>query len=192
MLVRIEPHRGSVPAGTSVRAYLLDAATLEHIPTPRSFIAAIAVVGQKNAGKTTLIERLSPLLQAAGVRVGMIKHHAHQDALDDSRRDTGRVASAGVARTLLVGPHGIVDRRYAAAGASLTDALQKIEEVDLVFVEGFAESSLPKILVKRAEVTSERAVPAGPYLAVVGDVSRDDPEPRFGWDDLDALALFLR
>lgn len=196
LLVRVESHQEHLPAGTSVWAYLLDATSGERIPTPLHFTAAVAVVGSKNAGKTTLIERLAPLLEAAGIRVGMIKHHSHQDALDDPRRDTGRAAAAGIARTLLVGPRGIVDRIHArnadgGGGNALAEALRRIDDVDLVFVEGFADSSLPRILVRRSGIADDRRIPAGPYVAIVGDELPDDREPCFDWNQLGALAKFL-
>lgn len=196
LLVRVEPHQEHLPAGSSLWAYLLDATALQRVPTPLHFTAAVAVVGFKNAGKTTLIQRLAPLLEAVGLRVGMIKHHSHQEALDDPRRDTGRAAAAGIGRTLLAGPRGIVDRIYArnvdGGGNALAAALRRIDDVDLVFVEGFMDSSLPRILVRRSGITSDRRIPAGPYLGIVGDVLPDDPEPRFDWSELGALAAFLR
>ena len=43
---------------------------------------AICIVGSKNAGKTSLIERLLPELAARGRRVATIKHDAHDFEID--------------------------------------------------------------------------------------------------------------
>ena len=43
---------------------------------------AICTVGSKNAGKTSLIERLLPELAARGRRVATIKHDAHDFEID--------------------------------------------------------------------------------------------------------------
>jgi Ni2+-binding GTPase involved in maturation of urease and hydrogenase len=37
----------------------------------------VSIVGRSKSGKTTLIEKLIPLLKARGYRVGTVKHHAH-------------------------------------------------------------------------------------------------------------------
>jgi len=50
--------------------------------------AAVSVVGRKNAGKTTLIERLVPELIARGRRVATIKHDAHDFEIDIPGKDT--------------------------------------------------------------------------------------------------------
>ncbi len=196
VLLRVEAQQEHLAYGTTVPAYLIDPPGIDRLPTPAHFAAAIAIVGQKNAGKTTLIERLAPLLRDAGIRVGVIKHHAHQDALDDATHDTGRVASAGVTRTLLAGPLGIVDRSYveepyANDSQLLQQALRQIDGVDIVFVEGFSESALPRILVTRSGVDGTRVIADGPYMATVGDGERMTHEPHFTWDEVGDLATLL-
>ena len=39
--------------------------------------AVLAVSGTHNSGKTTLLEKLIPLLRARGLKVGVIKHDGH-------------------------------------------------------------------------------------------------------------------
>ena len=39
--------------------------------------AVLAVSGAHNSGKTTLLEKLIPLLRARGLKVGVIKHDGH-------------------------------------------------------------------------------------------------------------------
>ena len=48
----------------------------------------VAIVGRQGSGKTTLIEKLIPALQARGLTVSTIKHtHHHHIDLGRARRD---------------------------------------------------------------------------------------------------------
>ncbi|MCL6551524.1 MAG: molybdopterin-guanine dinucleotide biosynthesis protein MobB [Firmicutes bacterium] len=109
-LIVLEPATGDLPAGTPVPVLLLGG--LPVLPPARAAQgpAAVGIVGARGAGKTTLVERLIPLLAARGVRVTVVKHHAHLLALDEAGTDTARAAAAGAARTILVGPAGLVIR----------------------------------------------------------------------------------
>jgi molybdopterin-guanine dinucleotide biosynthesis protein len=63
---------------------------------------------------------------------------------------------------------------------------------DLVLVEGYSQSHLPKILVRRAGVAADRPDPAGPIVAIVADQADNGRDvPVFGWDQIDALAAMI-
>ena len=190
-LLLIEPQRAWLSAGTQVCAWLLSERPLrEACPTPMLRLA-IGVVGARGAGKTTLIERLIPLLARHEVRVAVVKHHVHASDLDVAGTDTARAAAAGAARTILAGPRGIIARRPAASDPPLEEVLAYLEGVDLALVEGYASCALPKILVRRRGIASDRPRPAEPIIACVDDLPSDDVRPSFGWDRLDELAAYL-
>ena len=56
------------------------------------------VVGWKNNGKTTLVERLVAHLTAPGYRVSTVKHAHHEVDLDQPGKDSWRHREAGAAR----------------------------------------------------------------------------------------------
>ena len=56
------------------------------------------VVGWKNNGKTTLVERLVEHLAARGYRVSTVKHAHHEVDLDQPGKDSWRHREAGAAR----------------------------------------------------------------------------------------------
>jgi molybdopterin-guanine dinucleotide biosynthesis protein MobB len=153
----------------------------------------LAVVGARGAGKTTLIERLIPVLRRRGFTIAVVKHHAHLDLSEGDQTDTARLARAGAAETVLAGPGGVVHRYASHDEPQVNRVLAQVGPADFILVEGYSQSSLPKILVKRRGVETDRQPPAGPIVAVMTDapifkVETDDGVPRFGWDDLGALA----
>ena len=59
------------------------------------------VVGWKNNGKTTLVERLISQLTAMGYKVSSVKHAHHNVDIDEPGRDSYRHRAAGAQQTLL-------------------------------------------------------------------------------------------
>ena len=57
--------------------------------------AVLAVSGVHNSGKTTLLEKLIPLLRARGLKVGVIKHDGHDFTPDVPGTDSFRLREAG-------------------------------------------------------------------------------------------------
>ncbi|MCD8374435.1 MAG: molybdopterin-guanine dinucleotide biosynthesis protein B, partial [Oscillospiraceae bacterium] len=58
-------------------------------------IPCFTFVAYSNTGKTTYIERLIAELKSRGVRVGALKHDAHEFEIDKPGKDSWRFARAG-------------------------------------------------------------------------------------------------
>lgn len=56
-------------------------------------VCVIQIVGKKNSGKTTLIQRLIPLLKERGYIVGVIKHSHH--VINSENKDTFKFKQSG-------------------------------------------------------------------------------------------------
>ena len=149
------------------------------MPGPR----LIAIVGKKNAGKTTLVVALVRELIRRGHRVMTIKHGSHPLDLDEKGRDTWRhmheggaervVMETPTSRVLLAKPTDPMGPRELAS--------RFLDDAHFVVVEGFKTSDLPKIEVYRAAAHPEPLyVPGTPeakhFLAIVTDV-RDFKAP---------------
>ena len=57
--------------------------------------AVLAVSGVHNSGKTTLLEKLLPMLRSRGLKVGVIKHDGHDFTPDVPGTDSYRLREAG-------------------------------------------------------------------------------------------------
>ncbi|MDO8724457.1 MAG: molybdopterin synthase [Candidatus Methanoperedens sp.] len=102
----------------------------------------ISVVGYKKTGKTTLVERLIKALKKHGT-VGTIKH-MQEHSLHTPDTDTWKHSRAGADVVIGVTPHELVkfsnDNSLDRALSELAD-----EGMDFAVVEGWKESTLPKI-----------------------------------------------
>ena len=144
--------------------------------------AVLAVSGAHNSGKTTLLEKLIPLLRARGLKVGVIKHDGHDFTPDVPGTDSFRLREAGAEGVAVFsGSRYLLTEEFRLNEQDLL-ALFERHGYDLVLMEGFKESGWPKIEVVRKAV-SEEPVSFEP-LAIVGDV----PGAEFALDEPAALA----
>ncbi|MFN3346636.1 MAG: molybdopterin-guanine dinucleotide biosynthesis protein B [Candidatus Bipolaricaulaceae bacterium] len=126
----------------------------------------LAVIGHQGAGKTTLICQLIPVLRARGYRVGTVKHVGPEVEPDTPGKDSFRHREAGAERVLLYS-----QRLGALFWDHLGDPVEEyiaryMDDLDLVILEGFKESTFPKIEVYRG---GEPLAGRTPVLAVVTD-----------------------
>lgn len=155
-------------------------------------VKVIAIVGHSGSGKTTLIEKLLPLLNAAGLKVATIKHTHHQVPLDTPGKDSWRFKQAGAAASMLVTPEAL---QLVADAAAPHDPVQLAKryfgDADLVLAESFSDADCPKIEVLRAACSTTPRCSDG-LIAMVTDVATAHPQlPQFAPDDIEGIARFI-
>jgi len=145
---------------------------------------AVPVIGfaaLSGTGKTTLLVRLLPLLKAKGLRVGVIKHAHHTFDLDTPGKDSYELRKAGADQTLVASRRRwalMVETGHEKDEPEIEALIQRLpqQDLDLILVEGFKLSSLPKIELHRAG----RARPiAGVRDSTVVAVATDGELPSF-------------
>ena len=110
----------------------------------------LGVAGWSGAGKTTLIVALLPLLRARGLRVSTVKHAHHGFDLDTPGKDSFRHREAGAHEVLVAsGTRWALLHEIEGPEPSLADLLARLAPVDLVLVEGFKATPVPKLEVHR-------------------------------------------
>lgn len=147
-----------------------------------------AVVGWKDSGKTTLVERLVAHFAERGVHVATVKHTHHAFLMDREGTDTDRHRRAGARQVAMVGANGWTLAR-TQRDPSLQAVLYRLEGAQVVIVEGYKRSRLPKIEVI-ADPGVERLWRSDDnVVAVASEIEDPDcPLPRFARDDVSALA----
>lgn len=106
------------------------------------------ISGVKNSGKTTMVERLIPLLSGRGLKVATVKHDGHDYEADVPGTDSYRHFAAGAVGTAIFSPtkFSLVKR---TPGMTEEDMIRFFPEADLVLLEGFKWTGYPKIEIVR-------------------------------------------
>lgn len=156
-------------------------------------VPVIAFAGYSKTGKTTLIERLIPLLKRRGLKVGVMKHHQGDFEIDKPGKDSYRYTEAGAEVSIIAGSHGLAMVRQTDRELTLEQMVSGyLHGVDLVILEGFNAEKVPRIeVVRKGESGPLRCAGDPDLLAVVADGPVDVPLPVFHRDDLEGIASFV-
>ncbi len=155
----------------------------------------IGVAGFKNAGKTTLVEKLVIELTRRGWRVSTVKHAHHSFDIDHEGRDSFRHRKAGATEVAIVSKNrwALIHELREETEPSLHDILAKLAPCDLVIVEGYKRDAHDKIEVRNLALDHPKLAGSDPTvvaIAATGDVP-DAPVSLFDRDDVTALAGFI-
>jgi molybdopterin-guanine dinucleotide biosynthesis protein B len=127
-------------------------------------------VGPSNSGKTDLICLLLEWFTAQGLRAAVLKH-SHQQRLGDDGKDTWRYRQAGGRLVALAAPGLLQITRSIPKEPPLAEILAELaREADLILVEGYKTSALPKIGL----VASGAAATLPDYPSLVAWVSASE------------------
>ena len=155
--------------------------------SPRLF----GITGWKNAGKTTLTERLVAEFVRRGWRVSTIKHAHHDVDIDRPGTDSYRHRAAGAGEVALVG-----GQRYAIMceipEPSISEVLARLAPADLVLIEGYKREPHLKIEVRASPEAEPLAPGDTAIVAIAADVRPAEGNlPWFRRDDIAAIADFI-
>lgn len=151
----------------------------------------ILIVGKSKVGKTTLIERLVPVLKRRGYKVGTIKHAHHGFDIDKKGKDSRRHQEAG-ADTVVVASRGRIAMVKKDPWQSLQNLTDYFKDMDLIITEGFKREDKPKIEIFRAAAHKEPScLDDEKLIAFVTDTEFKIKVPTFGLEDIDRIADFI-
>ena len=153
------------------------------------------IIGWKNAGKTSLMERLVAEITARGLTVSTVKHVHHDVDLDQPGKDTFRHRAAGAREVVLASAkrHAILTEHRDGPEPELAAILARLAPVDLVLIEGYKRDSHAKIEVWRPETGQALIQPGDPYVRAVATDAPLPPlsVPVLGLNDSVAVADFI-
>jgi molybdopterin-guanine dinucleotide biosynthesis protein B len=151
----------------------------------------LSIVGKSESGKTTLIEKLIPVLKLRGYRIGIVKHAHHGFDMDREGKDSYRHRQAG-ADTVMIASPGQMALVKNMPGESIDDVLPYFEDMDLLITEGFKRDKAPKIEVFRAERHRQPAcLKDDDLVAMVSETPFNITVPQFTPGDTAAIVEFI-
>jgi len=112
------------------------------------------LVGWSGSGKTTLMRQLLPELTGRGYRVSTMKHTHHNFDIDKPGKDSYMHREAGAHEVLITGSRrwAILHENRDGPEPDIDFLLGRLEEVDLVLIEGFKDHTHAKLEVYRPAV----------------------------------------
>lgn len=159
-----------------------------------SSYALLGFAGFSGSGKTTLLEQLVRLLSQQGLRIGLIKHTHHDVEQDSPGKDSFRLRHAGASQCLLAGPKRtiVTFEHPQTQDADLYACLAKLklDQVDLVLVEGFRDAAIPKLEIHRPCCQKPLLCRHDPYILALAtdEPSIKAPVPLLDLNDATAIA----
>lgn len=155
----------------------------------------IGVAGFKNAGKTTLVEKLVADLTARGFRISTVKHAHHSFDIDHEGRDSFRHRKAGATEVAVVssGRWALIHELRNETEPTLNEILQMLTPCDLVVIEGYKRDAHDKIEVRNLSLDHPPLAGNDPTIVAIAATGAivGAPVPIFDRDDVTALSTFI-
>jgi molybdopterin-guanine dinucleotide biosynthesis protein B len=156
-------------------------------------VPVVSIVGKSDSGKTTLIEKLIPILKRRGYKIGTVKHDVHGFEMDREGKDTYRHFHSGADAVLISSPKKLAIIQRVEQERPLSELVEQYyRDLDLVITEGFKRVGMPKIEVFRSKVHEHPlCTTADNRIAIASDIPIEVDCPRFDIDDAEAIADFI-
>jgi len=111
-------------------------------------VTIISIVGNQNAGKTTLIRDLIPKLKEQGYTVGTLKYNIRKFDIDHEGKDTYKYYHSGADSVAISSQNEFVVMKKTANPLTLHEIIEThLNDVNIVLVEGYREDDYPRIRI---------------------------------------------
>lgn len=153
------------------------------------------LVGWSGSGKTTLLVKLIPELIGRGLSVSTIKHTHHRFDIDKPGKDSYEHRAAGAHEVVLTGTGRwtLLHENRGGDEPGMDELIARMEDVDLVLIEGFKSHNHDKMEVHRPSVGQPLLATEDPsVIAIASDETVSAPDvPVLDLDDIPAIADFI-
>jgi molybdopterin-guanine dinucleotide biosynthesis protein B len=160
----------------------------------------LQVVGYKNSGKTTLIQKLLKQLANRKYNFGVLKHHGHGGPPDinDDGTDTWKYRMSGASISAVEGA-GVFQFTVEGHPLSIEEMISffQLLSLDGLLIEGFKRADLPKVVMLRGEEDRSRLADASNVIAVISwekgfqETKHDTNPPQFYINEVERYINYI-
>jgi molybdopterin-guanine dinucleotide biosynthesis protein B len=162
-------------------------------------VKIFGLVGWSGSGKTTLMAALLPELIGRSYTVSTMKHTHHNFDIDKKGKDSFEHRVAGATEVLITGTSrwALLHENRDAPEPPIEELLDRMDDVDLVLIEGFKSHGHQKMEVFRPDVGKALLAADDPTIIAVASDASDLPEladkdvALIDLDDVKAVADFI-
>jgi molybdopterin-guanine dinucleotide biosynthesis protein MobB len=182
-----------VKAGDMVDVQMLDWGEEQgEVKTPTESGPIVSIVGKSQSGKTVLMEQLIAEFKRRGYKVAALKHSRGGMEIDRPGKDSWRYAQAGSDAVLISSPDKLAFIKSLDHDPSVEEILPIVgPEFDLILVEGFKKSKIPKIEVHRKALGDDLLCSPEELFAIITDEPLDIDVPQLPWGDPVVIADYI-
>jgi molybdopterin-guanine dinucleotide biosynthesis protein MobB len=153
------------------------------------------LAGWSGSGKTSLLARLLPELTKSGCRVSTVKHAHHKFDIDQPGKDSYIHRQAGAYEVMVLSANrwALIHENRPPAEPDLSQAIERMADVDLVMVEGFKTYPHPKLEVHRSSLGKPLLYDGDEHIVAVASDSLLPPImlPVLDLADTSGIATFI-
>ena len=153
------------------------------------------IAGHSGMGKTTLLESLVPEIASRGLVVSLNKHSHKNIDIDRPGKDSYRLRESGCKEVLLLGNDrwALMHELRGAPEPPLDYLLDRMQDCDLLLIEGSKNGAFPKLEVWRASEGKRTLWPEWPgIVAIACDTPAANTKlPSMDLADLPGIASFV-
>lgn len=153
------------------------------------------ISGWKNSGKTTLTSALIKELSERGYCVSSVKHAHHNVDIDQEGTDSFKHRAAGSSEVMLASANRFALMHEIAKEEGefeLGELLEKMSKVDVILVEGFKSSDIPKIqTIRQVGLNNNGPQKMHNIVAYATDMHLDTELPVLDIDNVSLIADFI-
>ena len=154
----------------------------------------IGFVGEAGSGKSTLIERLIVVFRALDLSTSVILRCGPEYEREFGGKQVPRFIGTGATNVVLTSGRSWAQiHRGDDAELALEEHLRRLDDTDLVLVEGYSRSDIPKLLVHCSgarHLPREDQIPNLIALATIFP-AKSKKLPWFHVDDVQSIARFI-
>lgn len=146
-------------------------------------VPIVSIVGKSDCGKTTFLEKLIKEAKQRNWRVATVKHDVHGFQMDKPGKDTWRHGEAGADIVVISSPQKIAILETVQEDQKLDAVVSRLQNIDIVFTEGYRSANKLKIEVFRSAQGPEPLCAPEELIAIASDIAVANGVPGFGLDD---------